>query len=878
MKWYQQTVDQIFVMTKSEGRGLLPDDRNKRLQKNGANELTKTQGDSELKKFLKHFNDLLIYVLIGAGILKGVLGSYIDMTIIFLVVFINALIGYLQEKRATNSLNSLTSLLSEEATILIDGEKTVVPARELVIGDVVMLNAGDIVPADVRISESFNLVVEEAILTGESTPVNKETAAIDKDVDLGDCINMAFSGTLINSGSGTGIVISTGDDTELGKISQSLQDVGDTETPLIKKMHKLNKQIFYILLVLIVFLVIFSFFFNSFGVKELAIAVIALAVSAVPEGLPAVLSIILSMGVTKMAHKHAIIKNMPAVETLGSMSVINSDKTGTLTKNEMTVVSVITKDYDVDIAEKEQAIDIMQAAPNKFACQKMIETALICNDTKIEYTETGERKVIGDPTEAALLEFATTIGLEKEETLIDKIPFDSSYKYMAVLVEVENKKFVYLKGAPDVVLDITTKQIEQEQVVAIDETYWNTQISKHAKRGQRMLAIAFKEVDQTKQTITHDDLQENLTLVGLYGIIDPPKKSAIDAIAITHAAGIDVKMITGDHKDTAVAIAQEIGLKHYQNAVTGSELEQMSDTELQEIVKNHDVFARTTPEHKLRLVKVMQADGKIVGMTGDGVNDAPALKKADIGIAMGIKGTQVTKDAADMVLADDNFATIAEAVKEGRRVYDNLKKTIYFALPTAFAQGLLVVGAILFDIPLPLTSVQILWLNMVTTITLSFALGFEPLAKEAMQRPPRDPKENILDKYAIFRIIYVSLMIAILGFAVDKLLINEGVSEAGVQTTLLNAIVFAQAFYMINCRELFKFSINKTILQNKVLWLSLLILIILQAAVIYLPPMHFILGTTAITIRQLMLTFAIGITVFIIVEIEKFITRSIKKI
>lgn len=445
---------------------------------------------------------------------------------------------------------------------------------------------------------------------------------------------------------------------------------------------------------------------------------------------------------------------------------------------------------------------------------------------------------------------------------------------MATLVDVQDKRYIYLKGAPDVLFEMVDFQMNQSANTPFDPDYWHNKIEAQAKQGQRILAAAYKEVGRNKEELSHEDLREDMILVGLFGIIDPPKKEAIDAVETSQAAGIAVKMITGDHKDTAVAIAKEIGLERYENALVGKQIEQLSDEELSSVVMENDVYARTTPEHKLRLVHAIQKNGQIVGMTGDGVNDAPALKQADIGIAMGIKGTQVTKDAGDMVLADDNFATITSAVKEGRRVYENLKKTIYFSLPTAFAQGLLVVVSLLANRPLPLTSVQILWLNMVTTITLSFALGFEPLDKEAMTKPPRDPKENILNSYAIFRIVYVSLLLATIGFLINGFLTRQGSNEAAIQTALMTTLVAGQAFYMINCREIHRFSINKEILANKVLWLSLGVLIILQLLLIFAPFMHFVLGTAFIDWRYIGLALLGGLAVFIVVELEKILTRK----
>lgn len=876
MNWYQEKGMDVLKQLESLATGLDEKERKDRLEKNGPNVLKEEADKSKLKKFFSHFHDLLIYVLIISAILKGISGDFVDMIIILLVVVINSVIGYVQEAKATDSLKSLTNMMSSEAIILSMGEKKIVESKSLVTGDIVFLNPGDIVPADIRLLQAYNLVVEEAILTGESTPVEKQPHAITEVVDLGDRINMVFSGTLVNSGSGKGIVIGTGDETEIGKISQHLKGIKDSETPLIKKMKILNKQIFYTICVLIVCLAIFSVMFRDFTGNELLSAMIALAVSAVPEGLPAVLSIILSVGVARMAQEKAIIKKIPAVETLGSMGVICSDKTGTLTKNEMHVVAVITSEETLIGGQEKPLKELMDLnlISHNDPLKKMVEVALHCNDTKITY-KNGTREVIGNPTEGALLDWANHLAVVEEEHDINKIPFDSSYKYMATLVQIEQRRFIYLKGAPDILLMMVDNQIHKNGVACFNEEYWQSKIKIHALQGQRMLAAAFKEVSKDKDSLSHEDLCSDITLIGLFGIIDPPKQEAIQAVATSREAGISVKMITGDHRDTAVSIAKQIGLENVSEAIEGNEIEQLSDEELKQIVLKHDVYARTTPEHKLRLVNAIQANGMIVGMTGDGVNDAPALKQADIGIAMGIKGTQVTKDAGDMVLADDNFATITIAVSEGRRVYDNLKKTIYFSLPTAFAQGLLVVISILLDRPLPLTSGQILWLNMVTTITLSFALGFEPLAKDAMKKNPRDPKENILDPYAIFRTIYVSLLLAGLGFYVNHFLESQDASPATMQTTLIMTIVFGQVFYMINCREMTKFSINSQILTNKILWLSLLVLFLLQALLIYSPFMHTFLGTQSIRLSHIFASLSAGGIVFVVVELEKLIYRLV---
>jgi calcium-translocating P-type ATPase len=663
MEWYRLTKEELFSNLESDEDGLDAISRQERLAKEGPNELSKGEEISEIRKFLSHFNDLLVYALIVSAALKGFIGDFIDMAIILFVVLVNALIGYIQEAKATDSLNSLSNMMSANAVIWTGNEKVTVDAASLVKGDIVFLKPGDIIPADLRLLDAYNLVVEEAILTGESTPVNKSTDIIESEADLGDRLNMVFSGTLVNAGSAKAVVVETGDRTEIGKISEHLKSVEDSETPLITKMKLMNKQIFAVVAGLIVFLVIFSFFYRDMTGDELLSAMIALAVSAIPEGLPAVLSIILSVGVTRMARQNAIIKKMPAVETLGSMEVICSDKTGTLTKNEMSVVAVITADDLFDTTDPNEHDNQINQTSSNQALTKMVETALYCNDTKITY-KGGVREIIGNPTEGALLDWANQMALTENVKEISKLPFDSAYKYMATLVDVEDKRYIYLKGAPDVLLDLVEKEVSHNQVKVFDESPWNEKIATNAKLGQRILAAAYKEVSNTKETLTHEDISSDMILVGLFGIIDPPKKEAIEAVRVSRQAGISVKMITGDHKDTAMAIAKDIGIENYANALVGKDIEALSDEELEKVIMSTDVFARTTPEHKLRLVEAIQRNGQIVGMTGDGVNDAPALNQADIGIAMGIKGTEVTKDAADMVLSDDNFATITSAVKE----------------------------------------------------------------------------------------------------------------------------------------------------------------------------------------------------------------------
>lgn len=839
MKWYQLTKEAILSTLQTTDKGIQDIERQQRLESNGFNTIEEKQALKPWQKFFKHFTDLLMIVLLFASILKMITGDYVESAIIFLVVIINGLVGYWQERKAQDSLDGLKQMMGQEAVVLSDGVKATIPNETVVVGDIVSLNAGDVVPADLRLIDVHDLIIEESILTGESEPVEKHAHLIEAESAIGDQTNMAFSGTLVQSGSALGIVVATGSNTEIGKINQALQSIQQQTTPLVKKMNDLNQQLFKGIMVLIVFLIFFSTFKYGMDFNLLFSAMIALIVAMVPEGLPAVLTMILSAGVKEMAEEQAIIKSMPSVETLGSMTVICSDKTGTLTKNEMTVVDVIE-------AEKHSGhlFDIMNN----------------CQELKLDDKQTID-DLQGNPTELALLHYVEKAGLTLK-TVKAKIPFNSSYKYMATVHPYGQQDIIYVKGAPEVLMSLAN--LDKRNL-----SDWQQKAVELAQKGQRVLGFAYKAVDP-QADIRHDMLTD-LTFAGLAGIIDPPKESAIQAVEACQQAGISVKMITGDHKETAKAIGEQIGLTHTAEVLEGLAIDLMSDDALREAVKHVDVFARTTPEHKLRIVTALQSNGEIVGMTGDGVNDAPALKKADIGIAMGIKGSEVSKQAADMVLADDNFQTISKAVKEGRRIFDNLKKTINFFIPTALAQGFVVIFALLMNRPLPLSPVQILWVNMVTTIALSYALGFEKASADTMNRPPRPTNEGILSAYSLFRIFYVSLLIMIPSYFLSTQ--YDGVLVQ--QTVLLQSIVFAQAVYMINCRELLNPSINKAMFQNRALFISLGILTLLQLGLQFSPLAHTLIGTAQLTLTQISAMLLNALIIFIIVEVEKMITKKI---
>ncbi len=856
-KWHAMTIEE--VRERLDVKSCYDEEeREKRKVRYGENVLKNTENVPEWKKFLAYFHDALMYILLGAAALKLFTGAYMEGCMIFLVVLLNALIGYLQERKAASSLDSITELLSDKAIIMEKGQKKAVSPEDLVVGDQVVLTAGDIVSADLRMVDTFQLQIDESILTGEIHEVLKTTERLPVETALAEQANRAFSGTKVASGSGTGIVIAVGNETEIGKISTSLATISEQETPLLKKIKEMNTSIFKGISLLILGIATISYFYYGMTLGYIATAIIALIVSSIPEGLPSILTIILSTGVHRMARKNAIVKTLPTVETLGAMTVICSDKTGTLTKNEMTLTSIATRNDLYELTEFEH----VQETEN---IQLLITAMHNCQETQLVQ---GTCPETGNATELALLKWTNTQQV-KLYPLLDKIPFDSSYKYMATVQKIAGQKIILVKGAPDVLLGKANYELNEEgNLKRIDRKAWLTKNEELAKTGQRVLAFAMKKISE-KETLSHEQLDSELALIGLCGVMDPPKESAIEAVKEMQQAGIRVKMITGDHQSTAKAIAKQLGLKNSATAVTGTELDRFTREQWQQVVQDTDVFARTTPEHKLAIVTYLQEQQEIVGMTGDGVNDAPALKKADVGIAMGIKGSDVSKQAADMVLVDDNFETIAKAVKEGRRIFDNLKKTILFYLPTCLAQGLLLLFSLVGNFPLPLTTVQILWLNLVASITLSYALGFEQADLDVMKRPPRWIDEKILSKYAVSRIFYVGTIMTIFG-----LMAMAFVSTEARQTVLINAMVFGQAFYMINCRRVLGRSLTKEILANKALLYSLGAMVILQILMMVFSPLKVAVGTVSLSLSEFVISLLPGLFLFVIVELEKFLVGA----
>ncbi|SDI74264.1 cation-transporting P-type ATPase [Natribacillus halophilus] len=884
---HNQNVDEfVETYTSDPASGLSREEARKRLDQYGKNELPAEEKEPRWKAFMRHFHDILIYVLLAAAAITLILGHYIDTAVILVVAVVNAGIGYFQENKAEKALEGIRNMLSLEANVRRDGKRHTVSSSELVVGDLVMLSPGDKVPADLRLIRAEELNVEEAALTGESTSVLKHTEPLEKNAVLADRLNMVFSGTTVVSGTGAGIVAATGVKTEIGKINRSMSDIEDIKTPLLRQTAQFGKMISVAIVGLAFVMFVFGYFFRDYEIGELFLSVIALAVAAIPEGLPAILSIILAIGVQNMAGRNAIVRNLPSVETLGSVSVICSDKTGTLTKNEMTVTSVVTADREYNVSgtgyaptgtifHNEEEADTRKDS----ALHHFLLSVKNNNDAELHQDEEGHWGIMGEPTEGCLVTLA-----EKASTVVDeltvesKIPFDSDYKYMATLVTLEGQKMMLIKGAPDRIFDMA----EQEALAdgakqPFNRDVWTQKMGAHAKHGERVLGVAIKPMPEDTEKITRADLSEGVTMLGLAGIIDPPRDAAVRAITECKKAGIQVKMITGDHAETAMAIGKQMGIETGEAALEGKDLDAMSQEELEEAVEKYQIFARTSPENKLRLLEALQAKGKIAAMTGDGVNDAAALKRADVGVAMGIKGTEVAKDASEMVLVDDHFKTIVNAVEEGRRVYDNLKKTILFILPTNAAQALLIMASILIGVAMPLSPVQILWVNMVTSVTISLALAFETLDKGTMERSPRHPNTPLLSGYYIFRILFVAFLIGGGTLAINFTMIGQGYDQGIVTTVTLQMIVLAQMFHLFNCRSELNFAFNKDFFKNKAVFVVSAILIGLQLAITYVPFMNTIFGTQPIELAHWIFPIIMGIVVFIVVEIEKAITKQIVK-
>lgn len=889
--WHAATAEAVIKdLNTTAETGLSVEEAGKRLQRHGPNRLPEGQKTGPLRKFLQQLNSILVYVLLAAGFVKLLIGLWLDAGIILAVVLLNALLGFIQEGKAEKALDSIRNMLSAEARVRRAGKLRIIPAEELVPGDIVLLESGDKIPADLRLVEVKSLRTEEAALTGESVPIDKTTEILPRRATVGDRTNMAFSGTLVASGRGIGVVVATGAATELGRINQLMSGVSALDTPLLRQIKKFGYVITTAIGIVSVLVFLFGRFIRGMPFIDIFQAVVSIAVSVIPEGLPALITVTLAIGVQRMAQRHAIIRRLPAVETLGSVSRICSDKTGTLTLMEMMVTSAVTAGGSYTVTGQGYAMQgqiLKEGVPagDDAALEGMGRVSILCNDAELLEKE-GTWKVEGDPTEAALYPFATKVGLGREAVLaahqrVDIIPFESEHKFMATLHrDDQGVEMLLVKGAPEVILRHCDRELlGAGQSAPLFLNTWLAAADKLAAKGERVLALAWKlQPGLPGGELKAADLPHDLMLLGLVGLLDPPRAEAVSAVRECHGGGIRVTMITGDHKITAAAIAAMLGIGDGKTAVAGVEIERMNEAELQDCVRDVDVFARATPEHKLRLVKAIQANGQIVAMTGDGVNDAPALKKADVGIAMGIKGTEVTKEAAEMVLADDNFASISLAVKEGRTVYNNIEKAILFMLPTNVAQGLVIMVAILLGFAPPITAPQILWVNMVTSVALGLVISFEPHEKDVMRRPPREVSRPILDAFGLWRVAFVGVALLVLTLWAFAWMRRDDASDALARTAAVNALVLGQVFYLLNSRFKVRSSLDlKVHLDNRALPLGIGAVVILQLLFTYAPPLQLLFETQGMGPGTWLGLLFAGMVFFFLVETEKMAIRRLSR-
>ncbi len=884
---YARSRSEILAALGTTAEGLTGAEAAQRLAVDGPNRLPAPKQRSAIVRFFAQFNNVLIYILVAAGVLKAILGEWVDFAVIMAAAVINAVIGYLQEGKAERALDSIRQMLSVTAQVRRDGDWVNIDAEQVVPGDVVRIGSGDRIPADMRLLEVANLRVEESALTGESVPATKSTTHVDDDAGLGDRTSMVYSGTIVVAGTGVGAVTATGSATEIGRIQSMITEVEPLATPLTRRLEQFGKQLSAVILGMAAVMLLIGRVVHDFSIGQMISAAISFAVAAVPEGLPAVVTVTLALGVQQMARRRAITRKLPAVEALGSVNVICSDKTGTLTQNEMTVRTVVSArnrysvtgtgyrpDGDIELAGTPVSLG---EHPDLAA---LLTTMAVCNNARLR--RDGEQwQLVGEPTEGALQALGAKAGVDRDAyPRLAELPFESANKFMATLNSAaDDQHSLHIKGAPDRLLDRCTSQWRAGAPEPLDREFWEARIDELGDQGLRVLAAARKPVSPESlgsDEISLEDIDDGLEFLGLVGIVDPPRPEAVEAIRSCHDAGIRVKMITGDHAGTARAIAREMGITDDPDppVLTGADLQAMSQPRLREVADEVDIYARTSPEHKLRIVSALQAEGKVVAMTGDGVNDAPALTRADIGVAMGIKGTEATKEAADIVLADDNFATIERAVEEGRRIYDNIRKSVLFLLPANGSQSLVILVAVFFGFALPLEPVQILWVNMVTSVTLSLALVFEKAESGLMQRPPRAADRSIVAPIDLSMIALVSVLIAGATLAVYFFVSGGGHPLPVAQTAAVNMLAFGQLAYLLNCRFVTSSSLRPAVLQgNPWIWRMAGALVVLQLIFTYAPFMHGTFGSAPIAVRGWLLAVALAVVVFLAIEAAKAVGR-----
>ncbi|OGT44231.1 MAG: carbonate dehydratase [Gammaproteobacteria bacterium RIFCSPHIGHO2_12_FULL_40_19] len=884
--WHAFTVPEVLKILNTQSDGLATDEAKNRLKTYGLNALKPPKRRGFIIRFFAQFNHVLIYVLIAAGVATAMLKHWIDMSVILGVIIINAVIGMIQEGKAERALDAIRHMLSLKATIIRDGMRMIAPSETLVPGDIVLLKSGDKVPADLRLLNSKNLQLQEALLTGESLPVEKSITPVALNAELGDRSCMAYSGTMVTYGKGIGVIVATGENTQVGRIGKMLAELPTITTPLLRQMNVFSRWLTIAILIIAAFTFLFGIYFRDYGINTMFMAAIGLAVAAIPEGLPAIITITLAIGVTRMTERHAIIRRLPAVETLGSVTVICTDKTGTLTMNELAVQDIVTVEHRFNVTGTgygdtgDFRLDSIVIDPNNFnALKQIINAAILCNDAEL-IKKDKEWHLHGNPVDGALL----SLGLKAKQDLYfekqsypltDLIPFESEHKFMATLHHDHmGNGYLYVKGAPERILVMCTSQLSNNKVTPLDKNYWYKEIELLAAQGRRVLGIAMRLTTAEQKDLRFSDVESGLTMLALFGLLDPPRKEAITAVSECRSAGIRVKMITGDYGVTAKAIARELGFENYESVLNGHELDVLSVDELANIADQVDVYARTSPEHKSKLVEALQSKGHIVAMTGDGINDAPALKRADVGIAMGKKGTEAAKETAEIVLTDDNFASITYAIKEGRTVYNNLRKTILYILPTNGGETLAIMAAILLGWTLPITPVQILWINMITAITLSLSLAFEPAEKNVMRKPPRKADKPIFSPLLIWRIIFVSVLMLIGGFGLFLWARESQVVIDTARTITVNALVIGEIAYLFNSRQILGSTFNwEGFFGSIPVIVAIIAVLIFQILFTYLPWMQRLFGTNAIDPIYWLYIMVFGICLFLLVELEKGLIR-----
>ena len=886
-RWHHLEIGEVLEQLQTDSKQGLPSQEiATRQQKYGLNVVTAKRGTPAWVRFLQQFNQPLLYLLLAAVVVTAFLNEWVDSAVIFGVVLINAIIGFIQESKAEKAVEALSSMVVTEATVRRGGKRLRVPSAQLVPGDVVLLQSGDRVPADMRLFAVNSLQVDESPLTGESVAVEKHAGTIAADAVLGDRKNMAFAGTAVTYGTAEGVVCATGDRTETGHIASMIAEAVEISTPLTKKIAVFSKILLWAILGLAA-VAFASGVLRGEPATDMFMAAVALAVGAIPEGLPAAVTIVLAIGVSRMAKRRAIIRKLPAVETLGSTTVVCSDKTGTLTENQMTVQRVLAGGQWYDFTgtgydPSGEALCGGEVAHTQqhLALTECLRAGVLCNDSLVVRDDEGRYGVQGDPTEAAMLVAGAKAGLIHEELVQASpregmIPFESEHMFRATLHSLHGKRVIYKVGAVEKLLDRCVDMLGADGTLQpMDRDAIRAAVDEMASQGMRVLSFARKHTVHEEKSLEHHHVTTGLTFLGLQGMIDPPRKEAIDAVANCKRAGIRVKMITGDHAVTAKAIAETLGICDDDGVqvMTGRELESVSDQDLTEIAHRVDVFARVAPEQKLRLVRALQAHGHIVAMTGDGVNDAPALKQSDIGIAMGIAGTDVAKGAADMVLTDDNFATIQAAVEEGRGVFDNLRKFIVWTLPTNVGEGSIILVAMLLGLTLPVVPVQLLWVNMATAIFLGLMLVFEPKEADLMERPPRDPKMPLLTFPLFMRTGLISLIMILGGYWLyfyETSVECESIDTA--RTAVVNVIVMVEVAYLMSCRSLNHSLLYVGLFTNPLAWAGAAGMIAAQLLFTYTPVMNHLFHTAPLDAGAWMRIGAVTLASFLAVEFEKWV-------